>query len=522
MKRVQDWSVKAKLMMGFAAVVVTGLAVALVGIGGLKVINGYNDRLYNKELLGISYIKEANIDLIYASRASVRFLAAPSEAQRKAAREDHEKSVGMMKGWLDKAGPLIVSPEGHELYAKISESVPTWERTMEAYYQAAGAVPVQAGDEDVARSDIRSRQQTNELDDRLTALTKIKEEQGLNTANAGASTYERLSVIMIAMTLVSGLIGLAVGYLLPRSLMRQLGGEPGSVAQVASAIAQGDLSTAIDTRQAAPGSVVAAMSEMQASLRTVVSKVRSGSENVATASGQIAQGNADLSQRTEEQASALEETSATMQELNATVKNNADNANVANRLAGAASNVADNGGRLVRDVVETMRDIQGSSQKIAEIINVIDGIAFQTNILALNAAVEAARAGEQGRGFAVVAGEVRALAQRSASAAKDIKTLIHASVEQVQEGTSLVDKAGSTMEEIVSSIKRVSDLVGEISTASAEQSSGVAQIEQAVTQMDQVTQQNAALVEEGAAAAESLKQQAQELVQAVSIFRLAA
>ena len=259
---------------------------------------------------------------------------------------------------------------------------------------------------------------------------------------------------------------------------------------------------------------------MQGSLARIVGQVRVASESIALGSSEIAAGNADLSQRTEEQASALEETAATMTQLGATVRSNADNAAQANQLARTATEVAQRGGDVVGQVVDTMKGIKDSSRRIADILSVIDGIAFQTNILALNAAVEAARAGEQGRGFAVVATEVRNLAQRSATAAKEIKTLIADSVEHVEKGTLLVDKAGSTMIEVVGSIRRVSDIVGEISAASVEQSTGVAQVGEAVTQMDQVTQQNAALVEESAAAAESLKLQAAELVRSVAVFQL--
>jgi methyl-accepting chemotaxis protein len=293
--------------------------------------------------------------------------------------------------------------------------------------------------------------------------------------------------------------------------------------QVAQAVAAGDLTT-----QVPPGSrdevgqLLRALGAMKDSLGRLVLSVRGNAENVATASAQIAQGNQDLSQRTEEQASALEETAASMEQLSSTVRQNADNARQANQLAQGASTVAADGGALVASVVHTMKGINDSSRKIADIIGVIDGIAFQTNILALNAAVEAARAGEQGRGFAVVASEVRSLAQRSAGAAKEIKSLITASVEQVGQGTALVDKAGATMEEIVGAIRRVTDIMGEISSASVEQSAGVAQVGEAVSQMDQATQQNAALVEESAAAAESLRVQAQQLVQAVATFKLAA
>ncbi len=263
-----------------------------------------------------------------------------------------------------------------------------------------------------------------------------------------------------------------------------------------------------------------ALASMADKLSHIVGGVRQNAEGVATASAEIAQGNHDLSARTESQASALEQTAASMEELSATVKQNADSARQANQLALNASSVAVKGGDVVAQVVDTMKHINDSSRKIFDIISVIDGIAFQTNILALNAAVEAARAGEQGRGFAVVASEVRSLAGRSAEAAKEIKTLIGASVERVEQGTALVDQAGVTMTEVVSSIKRVTDLMGEISAASTEQSQGVAQVGEAVMQMDQVTQQNAALVEEMAAAASSLKSQAQELVSTVAVFKL--
>jgi methyl-accepting chemotaxis protein len=291
--------------------------------------------------------------------------------------------------------------------------------------------------------------------------------------------------------------------------------------KVAESVASGDLTVNISATGADElTQLLRAMGNMKDSLVSVVSTVRQGCEGVATASSEIAQGNHDLSARTEQQASALEETAASMEELSATVKQNADGARQANQLAAQASSVAVQGGEVVGQVVQTMKGINESSRKISDIISVIDGIAFQTNILALNAAVEAARAGEQGRGCAVVASEVRLLAGRSAEAAKEIKSLINASVERVEEGTALVDKAGATMTEVVSSIKRVTDLMGEISAASNEQAAGVSQIGEAVTSMDQVTQQNAALVEQMAAAASGLKSQANDLVQVVAVFKL--
>ena len=344
----------------------------------------------------------------------------------------------------------------------------------------------------------------------------------------GSGVYVDSIDAVITARIIKGSIGAAVlaGLLLLVSLwisgglLRRLGGEPDVAADTARRIAGGDLTVDIPLKDHDQSSLLHAMKTMSDSLSNIVGQVRSGSEGVATASAEIAQGNHDLSARTESQASALEQTAASMEELSATVKQNADNAAQANQLAMDASSVAIQGGEVVSQVVDTMKGINEASSKIAEIIQVIDGIAFQTNILALNAAVEAARAGEQGRGFAVVASEVRALAGRSAAAAKEIKTLINASVERVTQGTKLVDQAGTTMQEVVTSIKRVTDIMGQISAASSEQSLGVSQVGEAVMQMDQVTQQNAALVEEMAAAASSLMSQANELVETVAVFKL--
>jgi methyl-accepting chemotaxis protein len=341
-------------------------------------------------------------------------------------------------------------------------------------------------------------------------------DEGANSDKVHASA--RTTMLAGAALSIALAIGLAL--LVIRSIVRQLGGEPAEATRIASAIAEGDLTQSIVVKAGDHTSLMSRLAGMQQGLQQVVSGVRQNSESVATASAQIAQGNQDLSSRTEEQASALQQTAATMEQLGTTVRNNADSAKQANQLAQGASSVAAQGGTVVGKVVMTMQGISDSSRKIGDIIGVIDGIAFQTNILALNAAVEAARAGEQGRGFAVVASEVRSLAKRSAEAAKEIKTLIDRSVEQVEQGTVLVDQAGKTMGEIVGSIQRVSDIVAEITSASAEQSNGVQQVGQAVSQMDQATQQNAALVEESAAAAESLKAQAQQLVQAVAVFKL--
>ncbi len=324
-----------------------------------------------------------------------------------------------------------------------------------------------------------------------------------------------------------GLVGAAVaaasalGLWIVRGVRRQLGAEPATATDLARRVAGGDLSQSITLRPGDAGSLMAALQRMQDSLVAMVQQVRSGAEGVATAGAQISQGTTDLSSRTEEQAAALEQTSASMKELASTVRRNAQDAGHGSDLAERACGIAARGGEVVGQVVETMRGINDSSRQIADIISVIDGIAFQTNILALNAAVEAARAGEQGRGFAVVASEVRSLAQRSADAAKEIKSLITDSVGRVESGSSLVDQAGATMGEVVEAIREVSRIMTGISAASTQQSAGVDQIGEAVRQMDQATQQNAALVEQSAAAAESLRSQASQLVEAVATFRLA-
>jgi methyl-accepting chemotaxis protein len=331
------------------------------------------------------------------------------------------------------------------------------------------------------------------------------------------SNFQTSRYLMAALAALATLLAVGCGYWITRSITQPLY----RAMRIAQTIASGDLTSRIEvTATDETGQLLLALKHMNESLVRIVGDVRAGTDTIATASSQIAAGNQDLSSRTEEQASSLEETAASMEELNSTVKQNADNARQANQLAASASEVALKGGAVVAQVVDTMASINDSSKKIVDIISVIDGIAFQTNILALNAAVEAARAGEQGRGFAVVATEVRNLAQRSAAAAREIKALIGDSVDKVTTGNRLVGEAGSTMDEVVASVRRVTDIMAEISTASQEQSAGIAQVNQAISQMDAVTQQNAALVEQAAAAAESLQDQAGTLSQVVGVFQL--
>ncbi len=355
------------------------------------------------------------------------------------------------------------------------------------------------------------------LQEVLGQLMEVQLEQARTRYDSAAALYQTTWIFTAGAVTLGVLLAVLLGGAMIRQISRQLG----NAVDITDAVARGDLSVPIEVRgKDEIAQLLRGLTTMRDNLAHLVSGVRSNAQGVASASAEIASGNNDLSMRTEQQASALEETAASMEELSSTVRQNADNARQANQLAMSASAVAGQGGDVVAQVVTTIKGINDSSKKIADIIGVIDGIAFQTNILALNAAVEAARAGEQGRGFAVVASEVRSLAQRSAEAAKEIKALITASVQRVEEGTELVDRAGATMTEVVAAIRRVTDIMGEISSASSEQSTGVAQVGEAITQLDQATQQNAALVEEMAAAAGSLSQQANALVGAVEVFKL--
>jgi len=410
---------------------------------------------------------------------------------------------------------LISSPEEKRLYEEFSAA---WTKYADANDRVLQHSRKLENDQASALLDGESRTTY------LTAVALLEKLVQLNADGAAQAkmTSERSYGAARTTLLIAAVLAIGVAVVAALWLIRSITAPLARAVQAADQVAAGDLTVQIQTdSQDETGQLLQALHRMQQSLVRTVSAVRQNAESVASASAQIASGNHDLSARTESQASALEETAASMEELGSTVRQNADNARQANQLAVSASSVATQGGEVVAQVVETMKGISAASSKIADIIGVIDGIAFQTNILALNAAVEAARAGEQGRGFAVVASEVRSLAQRSAEAAKEIKGLITASVERVEQGSAQVDQAGTTMMEVVNAIRRVTDIMGEISAASSEQSAGVSQVGEAVTQMDQATQQNAALVEQMAAAAGSLSGQARELVQAVAVFTLA-
>jgi methyl-accepting chemotaxis protein len=515
-------TVRAKLTTAFG-----GLALVVALVAGLALtalnnsnrsftayVNGVNARAIMADGVRTAVDRRA----IAARNLVLVTTAADLEIEKAAVTKAHEDVRERLGKLQQMAGAADVSPEGKAMIAEIG-------RLEQRYAPVALSIVDLALQKQIELAVTKMNDECRPL---LAALTKVSEDYGRYTAAHAIELTDRAAAqfaternYLLAACALAFISAAVAGVLITRSLNRALGGEPAELGAAAQKVASGDLSPVLGAAQAPAGSVLASLGAMQLSLATIVSEVRNASDSIATGSAEIATGNADLSQRTEEQASALQQTAATMEELGTTVRNNADNAMQANQLALGASSVAVKGGQVVSQVVTTMKGINDSSKKISDIIGVIDGIAFQTNILALNAAVEAARAGEQGRGFAVVASEVRNLAQRSAQAAKEIKTLISASVEQVEQGSALVDQAGLTMDEVVGAIKRVSDIVAEISSASAEQSAGVGQVGQAVSQMDHVTQQNAALVEESAAAAESLQAQANQLVQAVSVFRVA-
>ena len=433
----------------------------------------------------------------------------------------YEKMMADIGAHLEKSmhdyAKLVSSPEERQTYDKFKAK---WAQYMVEHQKVIELSRANKNEE--ARTLIRgkSQQAFDESSADLDKLIQINTEGGAAASKRGDELYASARLWVLILLVGAVALGSAFALLIAHNLVNQLGGEPAYVSDIAGRIADGDLSEVIKTKPSDQSSMLYAMKQMRDSLAAIVGQVRTGTETIATASSQVASGSQDLSARTEEQASSLEETASSMEELTSTVKQNADNARQANTLAASASEVAQKGGMVISKVVDTMGEINESARKIADIIGVIDGIAFQTNILALNAAVEAARAGEQGRGFAVVASEVRNLAQRSANAAKEIKSLIGESVEKVRNGSVLVNDAGGTMQEIVESVRRVTDIMGEISAASQEQTSGIEQINQAIAQMDEVTQQNAALVEEAAAASEAMQEQAARLAQAVSVFRL--
>ncbi|CAH2796729.1 MAG: Methyl-accepting chemotaxis sensor/transducer protein [uncultured Paraburkholderia sp.] len=515
-------SEKAKLTAAFGSLAVV---VLIVSASSLIALNEANERFagFVSGINARAQVAESLRNAVDARAMAVRNLvlvSSPADVDiEKAAVVDAEKQV---EARLEQFNAMVaeakdISETARSLAGEIS-------RIEQLYRPVALQINSLAlsDQRDAAVADIAAKCRPL-----LTALTKatnayleVTHERAKMMAQESAERFVQQRNLLIAFCIGAIALAIGAGIVITRGLMRALGAEPVALAEVTRRVAEGDLRSVPGASEAPAGSVLASMGEMQSSLVRLIGNVRSAADSIATGSSQIASGNVDLSSRTEQQASSLQETASSMEELTTTVKQNAENAQQASALSANASEVAMKGNGVVGEMVGTMGEISANSTRIAEITGLIEGIAFQTNILVLNAAVEAARAGEQGRGFAVVASEVRNLAQRSSSAAKEIKDLISTSVEKIRDGSSLADKAGMTMAEVTQAVARVTDIMGEIAAASAEQSRGIEQVNLAITQMDEVTQQNAALVEEAAAASKSLEDQGKQLNQSVSFFRL--
>ncbi|SCK17020.1 methyl-accepting chemotaxis protein [Variovorax sp. HW608] len=511
---LSSMKIGARLGVGFGLVLSLMVALIVVGLVRFANIDDINDKIISQDWVKAEAAQTINARTRANARRTMELFVTSDKDQVNRIHRQIDANKKAIDGALETLDKLVASPEARALLAKIKESRAAYVASFSKVSQLLGE---EKRDEATRMVNGETLPALDVLQQHIEALAEHQKKRVEASGELAKQDIESARNLMIGLGLAAVLIGIGFAYGITRSITRPLR----EAVQVAQTVAAGDLSSRIDVGRAdETGQLLQALKVMNESLAKIVGEVRGGTDTIASASSQIASGNQDLSSRTEEQASSLEQTAASMEELTSTVKQNADNARQANQLAQSASEVALRGGEVVSQVVDTMASINASSRKIVDIIGVIDGIAFQTNILALNAAVEAARAGEQGRGFAVVASEVRSLAQRSAAAAKEIKTLIDDSVSKVEAGSALVGEAGQTMDEIVGSVKRVTDIMGEITAASQEQTSGIEQINQAITQMDQVTQQNAALVEEAAAAASSLRQQADGLAQAVGVFKL--
>jgi methyl-accepting chemotaxis protein len=512
--KMTNLKIGVRLGLGFGLVLILMIAMALLGVARMANIERSLDGIVNNNNVMIKAVFEMRQSVLSIGMATrnMALLTDADQIQNEADRIADDRDE--YSAYVENLDRLVTSDKGKTVLAKIAAARaatdPLTDKVVSLLNESkqAEAIPVL-----VSEVLPNQRKWIAALDE----MVRIQEKQADLAVEDAHASYKSAFILTLVIAGAALLVGVGAAWLVTRSITAPLR----EAVAVASRVAQGDLSGHVQVKSSdETGQLMQALKDMNDSLVRMVSQVRSGTDTISTASSQIAAGNQDLSSRTEQQASSLQETASSMEELTSTVKQNADNARQANGLAASASEVAVKGGAVVSQVVDTMGSINESARKISDIIGVIDGIAFQTNILALNAAVEAARAGEQGRGFAVVASEVRNLAQRSAGAAKEIKALIEDSVEKVNAGSKLVDQAGTTMQDIVESVRRVTDVIDEITSASQEQTSGIEQINTAITQMDEVTQQNAALVEEAAAAAEALQDQASQLAQVVNIFKL--
>lgn len=507
-----------RLMLLLGVFLLSLVAVGVLGISQLRQISDAQRQMYSDVVIPLRVVVDGGRQAAVHFRRMYPYILKTDQKSRQetlSLNNDTESSVLKAISLLSESGR---SAELQTIGAKASRTWTIYKESVNRLYAAADA-----GDAEGAMNELRNHTDRLHVEMRniLVEAGKTQERLAKEDTEHMADSVERASLQILLLIGLGMAVGGGAGILLIHSVKKQLGGDPSEATKVTRLIAQGDLRQKIELRSADKSSLMFGLHSMQEQLSGIIVKVRQTSDSVSLASQEISAGTMDLSTRTEQQASALEQTAASIEELGSSARQNAENAQNVRKMAVEASEIAADGCSTVHEVVSTMRDIQKSSSRISEIIGVIDGIAFQTNILALNAAVEAARAGEQGRGFAVVASEVRSLAQRSAEAAKEIKLLINASTSRIGQGAILVDQAGEKMKEVAEAISRVADRVSEISAASSEQSVGVAQVSEAVTMMDQSTQQNAALVEQSAAAAQALKSQALQLVQVVAAFDVA-
>jgi len=512
-------TIRSRLILILAPLSLLALAISIFGLYGMNKSNNGLRSVYEDRTIPMGQFGRLE-SLILDNRVQLSLALlnpAPEVIKRQTELvEKHLDQAGEI--WAAYSSSISLTPEERQLAGKFEEE--------HGRFIMEGVEPVisllRDGKIDDARLANEQKLDTlyQPVHEKLDELSNLQLDIAKHEYTTAESRYRNTRNMSIAFVTLGLIFSTLMGFILIRSIMRQLGGEPAYAAEAVSKIADGDLTIKVQTKANDSSSILFAIQSMVDKFSGIVIEVRNAADSITSATREIVDGNKDLSHRTEQQASSLEETASSMEELTSTVKQNAENAKHANQLAASASDIAAKGGQAVDEVVQTMASISTSSKKIGDIISVIEGIAFQTNILALNAAVEAARAGEQGRGFAVVAGEVRNLAQRSAAAAKEITALIAASVDKVDAGSKQVEQAGATMHEVVDAVKRVTDIMAEISAASDEQSTGIEEVNQAIIQMDEVTQQNAALVEEASAAAESMQQQADSLMEAVSIFKL--
>ncbi|RLM26706.1 chemotaxis protein [Brenneria alni] len=516
MNMLKNMKLGTMLGSGFALIILIGCLVALFGRVQLTELGG-NIQLSQVRINNLLLMQEVKDNINTMSRI-IRNIALMDDRQEM---EEEEKRIVKLLARNSELFSQIkertVSPEARARTQALEALIPSYRATV------SKAISVgMSGQPEEARAVLfgELRDAQSGVFNALDAMISFQAKLTVDTANESQQQAISAGLLMLIIAALAALLGALVAWGITYRIKKQLGGEPTYAVEIAQQVAQGNLALHVQLRPGDTHSVLAAMAAMRDGLSNTVNQVRESSESIATGAGQIAIGNTDLSQRTEEQASNLQQTAASMEQMNTTIKQNTDTVHMASELANSASATAAKGGEVVNNVVSTMEDISASSRKIGDIIGVIDGIAFQTNILALNAAVEAARAGEQGRGFAVVAGEVRSLAQRSASAAKEIKDLISESVQKVETGSHQVNEAGTTMGEIVEQVRRVAGLLSEIGVTTREQAQGISQVNDAVNQLDEVTQQNAALVEESATAADSLSDQAKRLVELMSTFRL--